>query len=141
MKTRTSSLGGRRPPAGQAIVEFAMVATVFLLLFFGITEMGIVVYQYSSVCTAAREAARYAMVHSPANTQNPATTAQIQQIAIDHAPFLSTANVSVSFPADPTLPGQKDAQVAITYNYTQQIPFMSPVTLTLTSTSQMLVSQ
>jgi Flp pilus assembly protein TadG len=136
---RRLSLLSKRPP-GQALAEFAMVATLFFLLLFGIIEMGIVVYRYNTVSAAAREAARYAMVHSP-TSQNPATTAQIQQIAINHAPFLSVADVMVTFPSDPTLTTQQDAKVSITYNYTQNVPFMSAVTLNLTSTSQMLVSQ
>jgi hypothetical protein len=39
------------------------------------------------------------------------------------------------------LPLQKDAQVAISYQYQLNIPFLTPVSLTLASTSQMLVSQ
>ncbi len=81
------------------------------------------------------------MVHGP-TSQNPATDAQIQQIAINEAPFLSAADVpGPFFVTDPSLPLQKDAQVTITYLYTQNIPFMSPVTLKLSSSSQMLVSQ
>jgi len=36
---------------------------------------------------------------------------------------------------------KKDAQVVVTYNYPLSIPFITPVTLSLTSTSKMLVSQ
>jgi hypothetical protein len=81
-------------------------------------------------------------VHSPTSA-NPATTAQIQQVAINAAIGVNLAitNVSVTWPADANLPSLKDAQVKITYNYSFRIPFMSPVTLALTSTSQMLVSQ
>ncbi len=122
------------------MAEFAVVAATFLLLLFAIMGMGIVVYRYNTVSDAAREAARYAIVHS-STSQNPATTAQIQAVAVSYAPFLSTAEVSVSFPADATLPTQRDALVTITHNYTQTIPLMSAVPLTLTSSSQMLVSQ
>jgi len=130
---------------GQAMAEFAQVATVFFLLLFGIMEMGVVVYRYNTVSMAAREAARYAMVHGP-NSQNPAGSGSlptVQQYAINFAPFLSTSEVAVSYPNDtnPNLKNQHDALVTITHNYTQQIPFISAVPLTLTSSSQMLLSQ
>ena len=128
--------------AGQAAAEFAVVATVFFTVFFGIMQMALAVYSYNAISSAAREAARYAMVHGPTSV-TPATTAQIQQVAINSAPGLSlkTTDITVSFPADPIAPAQKDAQVKISYDYSLKVPFMSAVTLKLTSTSQVLVSQ
>lgn len=138
MNNRPSLSSGT--PSGQAMAEFAVVASAFFLLLFAIFEMGIVVYRYNTVSAAAREAARYAMVHNPTSL-NPATTDQIAAVAVSYAPFLSTSDVTVTFPADPSLPTQTDALVSISHNYTQTIPFMSAVPLTLTSSSQMLVSQ
>ena len=127
---------------GQTALEFAMVASVFLLLLFGIMQMALTVYNYNTVCSAAREAVRYAIVRSP-TSPNPATTAQIQQIAINTAAGLNTSQltIAVSWPADANLPTQTDARVKVSYQYQLQIPFFSPVTMTLASTSQMLVSQ
>ena len=122
------------------MAEFAVVAATFFLLLFGIIEMGIVVFRYNTVSDAAREAARYAIVHNPTSS-NPASTDQIKAVAVSYAPFLSSTEVTVTFPADPTLPTQKDVLVKISHSYTQNIPIMSAVKLTLTSTSQMLVSQ
>jgi hypothetical protein len=44
---------------GQGIVEFAIVLPVVLLLVFGIIELGFLIFSYSSVNSASREAARY----------------------------------------------------------------------------------
>jgi hypothetical protein len=109
---------------------------------FAVMQMALSVYNYNTVCTAAREAARYAMVHSPTSA-NPATNAQIQQIAINSAVSLNSSQltVTVSWPTDANLPSLKDAQVKVSYLYQLQIPLMSPVSLTLVSTSQILVSQ
>jgi Flp pilus assembly protein TadG len=142
MKTSVAPCFKKRMRGGQTGVEFALVAAVFLLLLFTAIQIGLAVYKYNTVCEAARESVRYAIVHSPTSA-NPATTAQIQQVAINAAPAvkLTTSNVTVSWPADANLPSLKDAQVKISYNYSFRIPFMSPATLTLTSTSRMLVSQ
>jgi Flp pilus assembly protein TadG len=132
----------RTGSGGQAMVEFAMVVTVFLLLLFGIMMMTLTVYNYNTVCSAAREAVRYAIVHSPASA-SPATTAQIQQIAINNAVNLvsSQLTVTVSWPADANLPSQSDAEVNVSYRFQLNVPFMSAVSMTVASTAQMLVSQ
>lgn len=139
MKTRLALHG---KAAGQTAVEFALVASLLLMLVFGIIELGLTVYDYNTVSSAAREAVRYAIVHSPTGP-NPATTSEIQQVAINYAPDLnlSTSDITVTFPADANLPSEKDAKVVISHKYFVGIPFVKSATLTLTSTSQMLVSQ
>jgi hypothetical protein len=63
---RTSSKDHTR---GQALVEFALILPVFVLLIVAIFDFGRVVWATTSVTNAAREAARYAIVHggSPDN--------------------------------------------------------------------------
>ncbi len=126
------------------MAEFAVTATVFLSLLFGIMEMAQAVNAYNDVSTAAREAARYAIVHSPTSANSPSqgpSYTDIQQQAVNYAPFLSTSDVTVSFPADAQLPSKTDALVQITHTYTLSIPFVSAVNLQLSASSRMLVSQ
>jgi hypothetical protein len=98
----------------------------------------------TSLATPARTARMHAIVDEGVDWHLVAHMAQVQAVvplvATNYAPFLSASNVTVCFSADPNLPLQYDAVVTITYNYTQKIPFMSAVPLTLTSSSQMLVS-
>jgi Flp pilus assembly protein TadG len=126
--------------AGQAMAEFAVTASVFLLLLFGIMEMALAVNAYNNVSTAAREAARYAVVHSPTSAV-PESDDNIAAVAVNYAPFLSASDVTVSFPADAQIATQKDALVQITHTYPLNIPFMSAVNLQLSASSRMLVSQ
>jgi hypothetical protein len=58
---------GRRLGAwrrGQNLVEFALVLPIFLLLLFGMIDVGRLVYQNSTLSQAAREAARVASVEA-----------------------------------------------------------------------------
>src|SRR5437899_12307070 len=48
---------------GQALVEFAFVAPIFFLILFGIIDFGRYVYCVQILDNAAREGARYAIVH------------------------------------------------------------------------------
>jgi Flp pilus assembly protein TadG len=133
---------------GQALVEFATIATSLFLLLFGLMFVGNAVYRYNTMSNAAREAVRYAIVHSP-TSPNPATNDQIRQVAINYATGVNlTANdITVTWPKDPNINNitnktdAYDAQVQISYSYSLNVPFLNAVTWNLTSTSRMLVSQ
>jgi hypothetical protein len=53
----------RAKPRGQAMVEFALIFPIFILLLVGIFDLGRVIWVNDTLATAAREAARYAIVH------------------------------------------------------------------------------
>jgi Flp pilus assembly protein TadG len=144
MKAAIASLRARHS-FGSGMVEFALGATLFLMLMFGIIEMAMVVYSYNTISHAARECVRYAIVHSPTGP-NPATTTQIKDIAVSYADLpapnqLTASDVTVTWPADPNLPSEDDAQCTISLNYSLRIPFLPSKTLPLTATARMLVSQ
>ena len=58
MKVNTKS-ASKREETAQGMVEFALTLPILLMLFFGIIEFGRLLFTYSVVTTAAREAARY----------------------------------------------------------------------------------
>jgi Flp pilus assembly protein TadG len=134
--------GRRTARAGQTMVEFAIVATGFLLVTFAIMQYALAVFAYNAVGEAASEGARYAASHSPTSA-NPATVAQVQAVATNSAPALNAAGltITVTYPADANLPTKKDAKVQIAYTYSLAVPFLTTVNLTLNGASQMLVSQ
>jgi Flp pilus assembly protein TadG len=53
-----------RARRGQSLVEFALVLPIFMLLLFGLIDMGRYVYLNSTLSQAAREAARVAAVEA-----------------------------------------------------------------------------
>lgn len=117
------------------MVEFVVVATVLFALLFAIVEMGLMIYDYNMIGSAAREAVRYAIVH-------PSDTTGIQNAAINSAPFLSSSNITVDVSVtDPNDSSKKDAKVTISYPYSLQIPLLSSMSITLGSTSQMMLAQ
>lgn len=128
--------------AGQAAPEFAMIATVLFLLTFAIMALGSAVFAYNTMSNAAREAVRYASVHS-SSSAFPANDSDIEQVAVNYAQGLNLelSDVHVTWPSDPNQGMRSDVQVRISYTYNLKIPFMSAVALNLSSTSRMLVSQ
>jgi hypothetical protein len=56
--------GRQDRPTGQAMVEFALVFPIFAAVMFGIIVLGIGIFYQQQLTNAAREAARYAVIHS-----------------------------------------------------------------------------
>ncbi len=57
-----------RTDAGQALVEFALVLPVLLLLIVGLFDVSRAVEQENTLALAAREGTRYAIVHGSSST-------------------------------------------------------------------------
>lgn len=52
----------RRDARGQALVEFALILPIFVLILVGLFDFGRAIYAYNTINQAAREAARLAIV-------------------------------------------------------------------------------
>ncbi len=131
---------------GQTFTEFALVAGVFFMLLFGIIEMGLAVMTYNTICEAAREAARSAIIHgNGTGTTTVVSTDETnaQDVAIAAAPGLNltASDVTVTFPTDSAVPSGIDVKVVISYPYTISVPGVESYSVHLTGTSQMPVSQ
>lgn len=125
------------------MVEFAMVAIVFLSVIFGITLMSLAIFNYNTVCSAARQASRYAMAHPPNISGGDTGGVNTTQVAKDAATGLdpSKLTVVVTWPPDPNFVGQTDATVTVSYTFTLDVPFIMSLPITVSSTSQVLSAQ
>jgi Flp pilus assembly protein TadG len=59
---------------GQALVEFALVLPVFLLIVFGVIDAGRLIFTYNEVSNAARAGARVAIVNQSTSGTNTCDT-------------------------------------------------------------------
>lgn len=71
---------GQEKSRGQALVEFALIVPIFLLLFFGLIDVGRAVYVNNSLAEAAREGARWGSVQS--RSSSPAGRDSIEAEAL-----------------------------------------------------------
>jgi Flp pilus assembly protein TadG len=77
-----------RKQKGQALVEFALILPLLLLVFFGIIEFSLLIFNRAVITNASREGARAGIV-----SQSPRVTAdEIEQIVNDYC-----ANYLISF--------------------------------------------
>lgn len=119
---------------GQAMVEFALILPVFLLILCGIIDFGWLFYNQLSLNNACREGARYAVV----NTAEGANT----QAIINHIENTTTTvfandgvdiKIEYSSPADPTAGD-------ITVSMEAEISFFTPVLSTVLGKEKTITS-
>lgn len=148
---------------GQALVEFAALTIPLLMLLFGVIEISRIMLVYTTVANAARIGARYAI----ANSTPPGTTAYYPNIGtlksnvttivqgFAAAGTLNTSSthltVTVSYPNSSctgstststctgTTPGSP-VQVTVSYIYDPLLSYFSFGTITLTSTSEGVIT-
>jgi len=133
---KTHSRRSRRE-RGQALVEFAFVVPIFLILVLGMVDFGWALRSWITVTNSAREAARIGAVGASCD--------DVKQRAVDtSADLLTLTDVSVvNCQGDPG----SDVEVTVSYEYswlTPLVPMVNtfllgsmPSTLTMTSTSDM----
>ena len=86
--TRPTSVRASEPRArgaGQSLVEFALVLPLFLTILIGMVDVGRAIWANNVIANAAREAARYAIVHGGTKTNAcpvgpPVTTGSNQTV-------------------------------------------------------------
>lgn len=94
---------------GQAIVEFAIVLPVLLLLVYGVIETGRLVFMYSTVVNATRQAVRYGSTTGVGNGTGNAKEPRYQDCdgirqAAKNAAFLGTfqdSNITIRYDSGP----------------------------------------
>ncbi|MEX2236491.1 MAG: TadE family protein [Dehalococcoidia bacterium] len=83
--------GSRRGERGQALVEFALVLPLLLIMLFGIIDFGRALQTYITINNASREGARFGSISPSGNIQQKVRTAA--------GDFGDDVTIVVSFPS------------------------------------------
>ncbi len=156
-----SKAGRSRVKKGQALVEFALVAPIFLLIILAIIEGGRFVFFYEMLNSATREGARYAIVHGynaadscpsgpmPDGTASCDLTGENVKLAVQHAAiglaavgdfnaldvYWCPASGPKPCPGGELNNGRGNpVTVKSVYTYSTVIPLFPPITITSEST-------
>jgi Flp pilus assembly protein TadG len=128
-----------RKQQGASLVEFAVLAPVFVVLLFGLVEFGMSIYSKEVIGNASREGARFGVVY----TTPRKTTTEIRTKVQDYltkSGFTSTATINVTGAGGAS---GSSLTVAVTYPYSFQVlpSFVSGLTgtINLTANSIMLM--
>ena len=144
MRSRT----GLHDCRGQALVEFAVCSVLLLALIFAVVEFGRMMLCYTTIANAARIGTRYAIVHGSdfsSSDQTSAITTAVKGF-LKAGTVRCTNCVTVNYP-DPvgtltsgcTKPGCR-VTVAVTYPYDPLVTYFPLGTITLTSSSEGVIT-
>jgi hypothetical protein len=140
-----------RHDEGSSLVEFSLVAFMFVMVLLAVVEMGRLVLVYTAVSNAAHVGTRYAIVHGGDRTgsgtdgpSGPGNTTSVQTVVQNFAAagLLDTSRltVTVNYPDGSNAPG-KNVSVTVAYPYDPLIGyFSSALSVTLGSTSQGIIT-
>lgn len=138
---------------GQSLVEAAFTISILAMTVIGIMQVGMALHSFDTVADAARDGARYAMVHGSSCTGCIATSSSIQTHVQNSGlllPNVSTVNVTTTWPdtgssctpsSNPCNNKGNNVKVKVSYPFQMVIPFIPLRTLNLSSTSEMVISQ
>jgi len=117
VRRRARRLAGNED--GVTAIEFSLVVPVFLLIVYGILELGRLLFAYNSLGHAVYEAGRYAIVRgsasaSPAST---ASTADIEAEVANKATSLDAGLLSVNVAFTPDNSPGSTVSIAATYQF------------------------
>jgi len=130
----------KRSQRGAVVVEFGLAFLVFISAIYGVMEFGRIVASYNILSGAAREGARYAVVHGSASG-SAASASDIQTVVRNWAVGLDTNSVAVTTTWNPgNGPGGK-VNVKATYTVTPFTGLILTNGITVQSSSQMSISQ
>ena len=131
----TRARNGRR---GATMVEFSLFFLLFLMLSLGIMEFARALWTYTTLAHAARQGARYAMVHGESN---PVSNTQIRDVVVANAVGLVDSDLSVTPVWSPNNKSGSVVEVQVRYPFrfvTAPI-VLSKNDLQLGSTSRMVI--
>ena len=80
-----------RDERAQDLVEYALIFPLLALLLLGIIEFGLVILSYDSIANAAREGARYGIIH-PLDHAGIEAAARLSTIGLDQAALAFTVS-------------------------------------------------
>jgi Flp pilus assembly protein TadG len=143
----------RNGERGASMVEMVIVVMLFLTVIFGITEFGRALFTYHAISNAARIATRYAIVHGgncktagcPATSDSIQTYVQNSTPGVDKNSLTATASWSGTALDGSTSCATSEkpgctVSVTVTYPFSYILPFLALGSISMSSTSQMVVS-
>jgi Flp pilus assembly protein TadG len=131
----------RKEERGATLMEFAIAATVFLTVMFGVVEFGRCLWTHNALADAARRAARYAVNHPEADAEDVKSVAVYGDLK-GKTPLinnLTTTNVKVKYTNYKL--GEGTVSVSITdYQFQFVVPLIGK-TLTMPSYNTTLTAE
>jgi Flp pilus assembly protein TadG len=145
MNGRRRGIFGRDRSAGQALVEFALAIPIFLILVFGLIDIGRLVYVNNAISQGAREGARYGSVQYRAGSA--ASRADVGAYTVGVMTAVPNAAVTVTCERNGASVTACRTNDLLVVNVTSPVSMFTPLigqlvgTVNVSSTAKVMVNQ
>ncbi len=99
---------------GAVALEFALALPLFIMLFFGVVEFGLIMHAKGVITQASREGARYGLVYS----LTPQSNADIQNFVFNYLAGLGVSDITLGNIQVSGAGGPDGATLSVQVNYT-----------------------
>ncbi len=127
----------RKKQEGASLVEFSVIAPLFVVLLFGLVEFGMAIYDKGVLTNASREGARFGVVYSNPRKTETEIRNKVQTY-LTNAGFTDTATINVTGAG-----GNSGASLQVTvtypYHFTVLPNFVSGLTGTMNLTANTIM--
>jgi Flp pilus assembly protein TadG len=124
--------------AGVAALEFALTVSMFLMLVFGIVEIGRYLAAQQSLTSAVHVGGRYAVAHDSLSS-SPATQSSIQTVIQNAAGGLVANSITATATFSPNNAAGSTVTISATYPWVPLVPLLNLPSATITVTSTMTI--
>jgi Flp pilus assembly protein TadG len=133
---------------GQALVEFSLVAPLFFFLLFAIIDFGRYVYYVQIINNAAREGARYAIVHGsnglpptgpPDEPSGAAVKAVVRNYLVGVITDPSVLDIQPTWPDGQNV-REDTVSVLVIYQFHSMLPIVPLPPITVKGTSTLVIN-
>ena len=118
----------RKKQEGASLVEFSVIAPLFVVLLFGLVEFGMAIYDKGVLTNASREGARFGVVYSNPRKTETEIRDRVQTY-LTNAGFTDTATINVTGAG-----GNSGASLQVTMTYPYQFQVLPNFVTGLTGT-------
>ncbi len=132
-RTYRTDTRGSSDERGAALIEFALVAPVLIMIMMGIVQLGLLLHQLQGLHAAAREGARQGSFPDTTEAEIEASVASaLSGISFGNTPLVTiTPDNASGVPCDESVAGADEVTVSIQVNSVLDIPFLAGQTVTL----------
>jgi len=119
---------------GAVSIEFGLLISVFLMLAFGIIELGRYAMTQQALNESVHAGERYAVVHG-SKSSSPATVASLTTLVQNGSSVLTPASVGVTVTFTPNNSPGSTVKIVATYPWSSVVPLLKLSSATITATS------
>lgn len=114
----------KRPFRGQGMVEFALVGPILFVMLFGVMEGAWLLFHNHQVSNAAREGARYAVVHGEMS-EDLATSESVREYVLERVQLANGESLEVALvQIDGNMEPESRIRVDVGYTHQTMVGFI-----------------